>query len=52
MPSVEFRIIGGVLEYRCLIIHERNSDWGGCDDLYTDYKKRYTDWCPVPKVPS
>jgi hypothetical protein len=50
MNAVEFRVNAGVLEYRSLIIRERDvyRDGDPCgEELWIDYKNQYTDWMPV-----
>lgn len=52
METVELRWNNGVLEYRCLLIHERDlwRDGEPCgEELYVDYKNRYSDWKAVPQ---
>lgn len=55
MPTVEFRLNGSVLEYRCLLIDE-DEDYrsDGCcyRSLSFPYNRKYTEWEPVPTVPS
>ena len=54
MNAVEFRINGRTLEYRSLIIRERDTyrDGDPCgEELWVDYQNQYTEWTPVPAVP-
>jgi hypothetical protein len=53
MDTVELRWNKGVLEYRCLLIHERDTYEGNepsGSELFVDWKKRYSDWKPVPQA--
>jgi len=53
MKTIEFRINGGRLEYRALIIHEDEhyTDSGCCErSLYVPSIDSYSAWEPVPTV--
>jgi len=53
MESVELRWNNGILEYRALIIRERDvyRDSEPCgDELYVDWSNQYTEWKPVPQA--
>ena len=53
MEAVELRFRDGILEYRALIIHERDtyrdSEPSG-EELYVDWDERYTEWKAVPRT--
>lgn len=54
MKSVEFRWHNGKLEFRCLIILERelySEGEPGGTELYIDWRNQYSDWEEVPSGP-
>lgn len=51
METVEFRLNGNILEYRCLLIYEKDlyQDGEPCGEvLYVDWKQKYSEWKAVP----
>jgi len=49
--AVEMRWNNGVLEFRALIVRERelyNDGEPYGDEIYVDWNNRYTEWKPVP----
>lgn len=48
-PSIEFRVVNGVVEFRVLILREQtdyDENGSGNTVVYIDDQKPYTDWAP------
>ncbi len=50
METVELRWNKGILECRCLLIHEHEEENVYFNKLFIDWKKKYSDWKPVLEI--